>query len=1067
MMSRNPDKISREFEPGELEEALRGFDRRTFLKVMGAGLAMTGMLEGCAKPQPQEKIVPYVNQPEGLVPGGKLFYASALPLNGWGHGVVVEQHEGRPTKIEGNPDHPSSLGGTNVFMQAAVLDLYDPDRMKQVGFVNQVESWEGFLGAAREFVQKKGGAGNVRLRVLTGTETSPTLARLMGELKKTYPAMVWHTFDAAGRGNSGAGVARVYGRPLTPVYDFLQAKRIFSLDSHFLMEEPGSVRYAREFAHLRRVPFKKMGPVESLAKAVEMPRVTEEEMSRLYMVESTVTFTGARADHRLGLKSGEVAKIAALLADEGAGADLSDEVKRFVAVAREDLRKAGKHALVIAGEHQPAEVHAVAHAMNAALGAVGTTVRYVERVEVSPESGAETALNALVKAMRGGEVDVLLILGVNGVYAAPGELGFGEALRVFSMLKGYGTPERMAVYVGKHEDETAELCAWRVPVSHALESWGDVRGHDGTASVVQPLIEPLFGSKSAIEVVAGLIGVGAGRDGLLEVDGYELVRETWFENWGDVSAEEKEKRWHATLHDGVVTESAPATVQVTAGRDARAAAGELAGLIARKETGVELNFRVDPSVGTGEWANNGWLQELPKPLTRLTWDNAALMSPKMAERLGIVSAEDKEYEHKMRERHPYVEIAAASGKLKVPVWVQPGQPEDVVTVHVGYGRWRGGSVMQGVGVDVNPVRPVGAWRVAGVQVKNVGGEHTFACTQNTQVTAARDLVREREVGKLPGGAGIEDRGETPDLYSTEKDKDGGRVHLSLYDEFRYTGYKWGMVIDLSACIGCNACVVACQSENNIPVVGKEQVLRGREMHWIRIDAYYGEKETMTLGEASAGREMRMHFQPMLCQHCENAPCEVVCPVEATSHSDEGLNEMTYNRCVGTRYCSNNCPYKVRRFNFYQYNSHEQTPLNLQKNPNVTVRSRGVMEKCTYCVQRINEARINGKREWARNDAAGLPTEMRKPVVDGWLPGGAAEGLPRLRVVTACQQACPTEAIVFGDMNDAEALVYLLKTKKPWETVDYGVLTELNTQPRTSYLERIENSNPALRGGGMV
>ncbi len=584
-VSRNPDKNTREFEAGELEEALRGFDRRTFFKMMGAGLALSGLMEGCAKPQPQEKIVPYVNQPEGLVPGKAIYYASAVALNGWGHGVIVEQHEGRPTKMEGNPDHPSSLGGTNVFMQAAVLDLYDPERMKHVGFVEQVETWEGLLRAAKAFVERKGGAGKVRLRVLTGTETSPTLARLMGELKSVYPLMVWHTFDATGRGNSAAGISRVYGSGLTPVYDFLRAKRIVSLDSHFLMEEPGSVRYAREFAQGRRMAWKKMGPVDAMSREVEMPRMGAEEMSRLYVVESTVTFTGARADHRVGVKTGEVAKVAALLADESAPVELPEHVKRFVKAAREDLMRAGKNALVMAGEHQPAEVHALAHAMNAALGAVGTTVRYVERVEVSPTGAGDSSLGALVKAMDAGEVDLVLILGVNAVYTAPGEVGFGEALRAFSTFGGDGAAERMAVYVGTHEDETAELCAWRVPVSHALESWGDCRGHEGTGSVVQPLIEPLYGSKSGIEVVAGLIGVGSGRDGLLEVDGYELVRESWFGAWGDVSAEAKEKRWHTALHDGTVAGSAPAEVQMAAGSDVREVVGELAGLIGKASGG--------------------------------------------------------------------------------------------------------------------------------------------------------------------------------------------------------------------------------------------------------------------------------------------------------------------------------------------------------------------------------------------------------------------------------------------------------------------------------------------------
>jgi molybdopterin-containing oxidoreductase family iron-sulfur binding subunit len=1045
---------AREFEEGEADAALAGLDRRDFLKLMGASLALAGAASatGCSKPQPPEKIVPYVTQPEGLVPGVPRFYASALPLHGYARGIIVEQHEGRPTKIEGNPLHPSSLGGTDLFTQAAILDLYDPDRATAVMNVTQTQTWSTFVTALNTFLQNKGDPKQLRLRLLTGTITSPTIVAQIQLLHDLFPQLVWHQHESVGLCNTHAGTQRAFGRPLMPVYDFTAARRIISLDAHFLADDPGSVRYAREFAQRRRLPFKAMGPVNALAPEIKRAPLTADTMGRLYMAESTVTFTGARADHRLAVKSQDIPAVAALLADPSRATHLSPEAKAWAAAAMVDLRSAGSAALILAGENQPPEVHALAHALNASLGSVGTTVHYIDPVEATDNP----SLAELTAALHADEVDLLLILDSNPVYTSPADIPFAEALQNFSTRH-----DRLAVSLCSHPDETAELCRWTVPLSHPLEAWGDCRAHDGTASIIQPLIEPLYTSKSIIEFLGALLALGRGDSP--PIDGYDLVRAHWFSTWKSATPADSEMRWRKSLHDGMIPDTTAATIQVAPVKDLRAALADLEPLL-KPSTGIELNFRPDPSVHAGEQANNPWLQELPKPLTRLTWDNAALVSPATAARLGLSETADSS--HESRVHQPVIRLSTPAGSLEAPVWIQPGQPDDAITLYLGGGRRRGGHVLAKAGVDIAPLRSTqNLWNVAAVHIEKLPRTYQLACTQNHQVMDGRDIVRERPIAKLPAP---DVPPTSPDLYSSQKDKDGSTVHLSLYGEYRYAGYKWGMVIDLSACIGCNACVIACQAENNIPVVGKEQVLRGREMHWIRIDAYYGTADTTSLADANAvgggGGGPKMLFQPMACQHCEDAPCEVVCPVEATSHSDEGLNDMTYNRCVGTRYCSNNCPYKVRRFNFLQYNDHDQLTWNMQKNPNVTVRSRGVMEKCTYCVQRINRARIDGKRDWSLNDAVGKPTELRTIENDGWV---TPEKLPRLKVITACQQACPAEAIVFGDMNDTQSAVHLLKTRSTWAAIDYGVLTELNTQPRTSYLERLANPNPALshlRGG---
>ncbi len=1034
-----------EFAPGSADEALGAFSRRAFLKLTAAAAALAGAagsLGGCTKPQPPEKIVPYVLSPEGLLPGLPLFYASALPVDGWARGVVVEQHEGRPTKIEGNPDHPSSLGGTDIFMQASILQLYDPDRARTVTRMNNPDSWSNLLEELRTFLARH---PTPRVRLLTPTLTSPSLAAQIEALRKAFPGLRWHRHDGVGMNNRTAGLATAAGRKdLTAVYDFTKVRRVVSLDAHFLADEPGSVRYAREFIQQRRLLFKAFGPHQThrapdAARPASTP--SPDDMLRLYMAESTLTFTGAMADHRLAAKAGDIPHIAAQLARAlTANTPATGPHAGWINAAAADLRSAGAAALVLAGENQPPSVHALAHALNAHLQSAG--VRYVQRVDFLDAQNPDDSLAALTQDISSGQVDLLLLVDTNPVYTAPADIPIAAALESLARRNG------LAIDLGLYADETAGLCRWHVPLSHPLEAWGDVRGHDGTAAIIQPLIQPLWASKSPLEFLAAITALAGGSAADLYADGFDLLRRHWFAAWQG-SAGEKEMRWRKALKDGLLPDTAAAEVPNLADTFRTALDPALAAIDKLPPApALELNFRPDPSLGDGAWANHPWLQELPKPLTRITWDNVLLVSPATARALKL--SEDPD--HQSRQVQNAAAVTVGGTTLNIPYWVQPGQPDDTLTVHLGGGRTRGGEIQANVGVNVNPLRRRDALWSTGAAVAISRVKHTIACTQSTQLQAEREIVKSRDLSALKNASGL----HAPDLYGTQTDKDGKTVHLSLYDEPRYTGYKWGMVIDLTACIGCNACVIACQAENNIPCVGKEQVLKSREMHWLRIDAYYGEKDTGSLNAAEAAD--KIHFQPMLCQHCENAPCELVCPVEATSHSDEGLNEMTYNRCVGTRYCSNNCPYKVRRFNFLQYNDHDQPTLSMQKNPNVTVRSRGVMEKCTYCVQRLNAHRIDAKRDWAKNDRAGKPTEMRDTPQDPWAP---PQPLPRISVMTACQQGCPTEAIIFGDLNDKDTYASVLKREQPFAAVSYGVLTELNTQPRTSYLERLTNKNPAL------
>ena len=975
-------RLHQEF-PTAVEAMTDPIERRSFLKLMGASLGLAGVT-ACTK-QPLEKIVPYVRQPEEIIPGRPLFFATAMSVGGCATGLLVESHEGRPTKIEGNPSHPDSQGATDIFAQAAVLDLYDPDRARAVTNLGEIRPWPTFLGTVRAAMTGQEPLKGAGLRILTESINSPTLAAQLQELLDKYPEARWHQWDPASRDAAYMGAVIAFGEPVDTHYRVERANVILVLDSDLLSSGGGSLRYAREFARRRR-------PEHA------------EAMNRLYAVESMPSPTGSRADHRLPVRPSEVETIARQIAAavgvtgassagslSGRAADLGPA---WVAAVAKDLLAQKGTSLVVAGNTQPPAVHALAHAMNAVLGNVNQTVVYTDPIIASPVDQAQS-LRELTTAMTAGQVDMLLVLGGNPVYSAPADLNFAEAMAKVPLR----------IHLSAHEDETSELSHWHVPQSHFLESWSDGRAYDGTVSITQPLIAPLYATRTAHEMLAIFSATP-------EKTPYDLVREYWIKTTGLGSEEgeatpEFETAWRRWLHDGVVPDTALAAKSVTL----QAAAATAATRGAAGATGFDIQFRPDPSVLDGRFANNGWLQELPKPVTKLTWDNAVFVSPKTAAALGISPYLAMQGGERGQTVSRIVELRYQGRSVRGAIFSVAGHPDDSVTVHLGYGRRRGGHLVRGAGFDANAVRTSDALSIGrGVEIVVTGESYSLACTQAHHSMEGRGMVRA--------------------LTREEFERDPKAVHegfevppktLTLLQDYPYDGYKWGMAIDVNVCTGCNACVVGCQAENNIAVVGKEQVLRGREMHWLRVDSYYR-------GEAE---HPETYFQPVPCQQCENAPCEVVCPVNATVHSHEGLNDMVYNRCVGTRYCSNNCPYKVRRFNYLLYQDWETPSLKLGRNPDVTVRARGVMEKCTYCVQRINEAKIAAEKEDRR-------------VRDG-------------DIRTACEAVCPTEAIVFGDLNDPQSRVAKLQA----ETRSYAMLAELNTRPRTMYMAVVRNVNPEM------
>jgi MoCo/4Fe-4S cofactor protein with predicted Tat translocation signal len=1022
--------VKREY-PAHAEEWESGLSRRNFIKIMGASLALAG-LSGCVI-QPSEKIVPYVRQPEEIIPGKPLFYSTAMTLGGTAVGLLAKSNEGRPTKIEANPEHPGSLGGTHALMQAAILGMYDPDRSQEVTYRGTPSTWENFLKAVRVTVDENRGTGGAGIRFLTETVTSPTLIAQFKQILTELPNARWYQYEPVNNDNAMAGAKMAFGSPVKTLYKFDQADRILSLDDDFLSSF--NVRYAKDYAKKRTFSEEK------------------KDINRLYIVETTLSITGAKADHRLAVKPSQVPMIAraiaaaAGVAGAASTASFDEPTTRWIAGVSKDLQANRGKSVVTVGDNQPPVVHALGHALNAALGNVGTTVVYTDPFQQGADVTQVDQLRQLIGEIDGGIVKMLVMLGGNPVYNTPADLKLN--------------PDRLnkvplRIHLSHYFDETSEHCHWHINEKHFLEMWGDGRAYDGTVTLMQPLIKPLYDGKSVQEVAQVFL-----KENFDKKDA-DILKEFWqkqgFGNAGRTTTAPTttnntgansniapaptpntnspmssqttstpttsgngnfDQMWRKAVHDGFVPNTAAPTKTVSVN----------GAFMSQPQPpvnsgGLEINILPDPSVYDGRFANNGWLQELPKPLTKTTWDNVALISPNTAARLGLnQSGRDASEGAGGGQGTSFVNTKGGNlysdlvtlkyqgGEVSkpVPVWILPGQPDDVVTITLGYGRTRAGRVANGLGYNAYDVRRSDVMYNGTGELVKRGETTSIASTQTHFNMEGRDILRvynHDEFLKNP----------TVGHQHEEYDK-------SMYPGYQYNGNKWGMAIDLNNCIGCNACVVACQAENNIPVVGKEQVERSREMHWLRIDAYYTGKDLNKPNELS--------FQPMLCQQCEQAPCEPVCPVHATVHSAEGLNDMVYNRCVGTRYCSNNCPYKVRRFNFLLYQDWNTPQYKLMRNPEVTVRSRGVMEKCTYCTQRIAAARIEAEKD-GRN------------IRDG-------------EIMTACQSACPTDTIVFGDLNDPNSRV----SKMRHDHRNYVVLNELNTQPRTTYLASLKNQNQEM------
>ena len=975
--------LEREF-PRQASEWVDPVSRRGFLKLAGASMALAG-LAGCTR-QPLEQILPYVRQPEELIPGKPIFYATAMPFHGHALPLLVETHEFRPTKIEGNPMHPASMGATDLFAQASILNLYDPDRSTTLTNMGELRPWGDFSLALQSEVRARKALQGAGLRFLTGAVSSPSFGWQMKAVQQACPQSKWHRWDPINRDNMRAGSKMALGGYYDPIYKFESAAVVVSLDADFLSGAwfPGFVRYARDFMSGRKLD-------------------NGDEMNRLYVAESSPTTTGAKADHRLVLRPSEVENIARALAAKvgvaGMAGHLSGDQQKWVDAVAADLMAHKGKCLVVPGEFQSPAVHALAHAINGALGNVGQTVSYIDPVEVDAVEHGQS-IRELIADMNAGKVETLIIFGGNPAYNTPVDLDFVKALEHV----------KLRIQFSSYKNETTDYMHWHVPETHYLEAWSDAHSYDGTATIIQPMIMPLYDGKSPHEVLAFFTDqVGA--------SSYDVVQTYWksqhptadFDTW-----------WRTAVHDGFVG---------TGPSPARQVAPKLAALPplpASDPNAIEVSFRPDPTIYDGTFINNAWLQETPKPLSRNTWDNIAMISPKMAQDWGLYLLADGRDHQSDNQR--VLEVEFQGRKVEVPFWPQPGHPDNAITLFLGYGQVKAGRVGTGTGYNAYSVRPSSSqYTGAGAVIKVTSKSYDIAVTQGhftmddrepVKVATLEEFLKNRNFAHENPNEEPQDRADKPE---------------SLYPDFRkenfYQKYAWGMSIDLNSCVGCQACAVACQAENNISVVGKEQVQRGREMQWIRIDSYFE-------GDAA---NPNVYFQPVPCMQCENAPCEPVCPVGATTHSTEGLNDMVYNRCVGTRYCSNNCPYKVRRFNFFLFSDMPGTDwdtpsLKLGRNPDVTVRSRGVMEKCTYCVQRISEARIASEKQ-------------DRDIKDG-------------EIKTACQQVCPTGAIVFGDINNKGSAVSKIKSGPR----NYQLLAELNTRPRTTYVAAVRNPNPKLASG---
>jgi MoCo/4Fe-4S cofactor protein with predicted Tat translocation signal len=965
--------VEKEF-PSAAQEWVDPVSRRGFMKLMGASMALAG-LAGCTK-QPDEPIYAYVKSPEDLILGKPMYFATAHPFVTGAVPLLVKSDEFRPIKIDGNPEHAYNQGSSDPFTQGTLLDLYDPDRSQHVTYRGENREWTEFAQELRlKVAGTKDGSG---IYFLSATISSPTLARQWKAVQAAYPKAKLVQYDPA-----VAGTAAQSGQ--NAQYSLADADVIVSLDADFLSGAsfPGFHKLVREYAARRKSP---------------------ETLNRLYSIEGTPTTTGLKAEHRLGLRASEIPTFAAALAQAVGVAGVNapayawtDEQKKFLSSLVKDLKANAGKSVVIPGLYQDASVTALALAINNALGNVGKTVQ-VSGETVNPLPSDQIAdIKGLVADLNAGKVDWLVILNVNPIYNAPADLYFATA---FDKAK-------IVAHLGSHLDETGQIAHWHIPSAHFLESWSDARAYDGTVSIVQPMIDPLYGGKTAHDVLQTLLD----EPGL---SAYEAVRATW----KPVVKGDFETGWRKTLHQGWIDDTA---------FDNKGSVG----LIALKsqvpapspKDSLEIIFRPDPTIYDGRWSNVGWLQELPKPVTSLSWDNAAIVSGATLTKLGL-------------EEDDIVELTVGNGKVKAPVIVAPGHPDNSVTVYLGYGREFAGRVGSGAGFNAYLIRNTWAPLYANGSIRKIDGKWGIAITKSHFQDHRSKLFGGQGNGNnsLEADEAIGERGiiryATLDEYKADPGfANEGENHTttdmgtSMFPNWTYNeANAWGMSIDMNSCTGCNACIVSCYAENNIAVVGKQQVRIGRNMQWLRIDTYFE-------GDLSAPRA---HFQPMACQHCENAPCEQVCPVGATVHTPEGLNTMVYNRCVGTRYCSNNCPYKVRRFNFLLFSDYETESLKLMRNPDVTVRSRGVMEKCSYCVQRISAAKIEADKE-------------NRNVRDG-------------EIITACQQACPASAITFGNINDKQSRVAKLHSNER----SYQVLADQNTRPRTKYVAAVLNPNSELQ-----
>ncbi len=994
----SPETLERrvtEFEGPAPFEPPAGVDRRTFMTLMGASMALAGAVSGCRKPV--EKLLPYTRLPEGTVMGEPDYFATAIPLYGTAVGLLVKSYDGRPIKIEGNPDHPESQGASTAWIQGSVLDLYDPDRKRparNAGVDKSVSERDAFLTKLYQDVRTAKGRRTV---VLFEEHRSPAVAGLLESLKKDLPELTALRFEAFGRERQRSGAQIAFGEPRDVAYRLDRADVVVTLDADILGTESSPVRNSKGFAARRRPEATEVG--------------TAGTMSRIYVAEPSPTQTGHGADHRLRIQAKRIGELLVGLAVAlkaagvpladglvSAAPKLSDKEQAWVKAAASDLTKAKKAGLVAVGIRQPAALHALAFAINHALGSIGTTLEFSLMLDVLREGVG--ALKELSNDLNANKVDTVLILGGNPVFSAPSELGLADALK----------KAKMSVHFSSHVDETSSVTTWHIPRAHYLESWGDARSEDGTLAVIQPLIAPLHDGLSDLQVLEGLAGGSR--------TAHKIVYDSWKAQKALPGAAGFDDEFKSAIHLGAVIPARDALTKDGAplALVAPQVGAELAKLSAPAGD-FEVAFAPDPHAYDGRYANNGWLLEMPDPIHKCTWMTVGAISHTTAKKLGVIDGD-------------FIDVTVDGKTVTVPVVLAAGNADDSVTLPVGLGRTADLSVGKGVGVNVNPVRTASAWSFGAASVKKGNGRQRLAVTQGHFLMEGRPLIRTQTAADYKADPNwAKELVKTPPL-------------LNLWADWRYDGHKWGMSIDLTLCTGCSACVTACQAENNVPVIGVDGVLKSREMHWIRIDRYFAGRHDVIDGEDEA----EAAFMPMLCQHCENAPCEQVCPVAATSHSPEGINEMTYNRCIGTKYCGNNCPYKVRRFNYFNWNKEIDQYSELVKNPDVTVRFRGVMEKCSFCVQRVNKAKIKAK----------ITNDREKN------PQGAFEIMADVQ--SACMQACPTNAITFGDLNNPQvaradgraSVTHLAKLGR-----GYAMLEEINVRPRVTYLARIKNPHPDL------